>query len=125
MEKEILVDDSLSPVQHGRMYQTARVAGRQKGDENYVKMLRQCLIRHLSGDWGAFGSLKETSVSKEEVARGMFATDDTAKLNRISLIKNHGSILSEYEVLNGKFPERIWICTELNKYTIILFPSEY
>ena len=84
--------------------------------------------RHLSGDWGVFGTFEETVVTDRERELGPMATDDDAKLNRIATEKNDGSrILSKYQ-LNTAGGTIVWVVTEgdgTDRVTTVLLPSEY
>jgi hypothetical protein len=80
------------------------------------------LDRHARGDWGRFGRYKDTSVSAEEMRRGELATGDTAKLNKIGIVRGQGRVMSEYKTELG---ERILLDTIFGRGTNVLLPSEY
>jgi hypothetical protein len=82
------------------------------------------LARHVHGDWGEIGRLEETVITEEEVLRGAAATDEDAKLNKVTLHHQRGRLLSIYRTAAG---ERLWLITELGDVTetVVLTPEEY
>lgn len=81
------------------------------------------LHRHQTGDFGAVGRYEEIAptVTTEEHAGGMFATDDAGKQNVIFIDRGKGSVQSEYE-LDGT---RLWVHTVIGADTTVMLPEEY
>ncbi len=86
------------------------------------------LRRHLSGDWGAFGTYTDTVVTDRERQLGPMATADDAKLNRLAVDQGDGSrVVSKYELADAERTV-LWIITEgqgEHRATTVLLPSEY
>jgi len=85
--------------------------------------LEDCLRLHANGNWGTAGEIKATSVTEMELEKGMFATDKTAKLNLISIIKGEGPVISYFKEGSPLIPQ-LNIRTELNEYTVLMLPDE-
>jgi hypothetical protein len=82
------------------------------------------LLRHVRGDWGAYGSCDEIQLTADERRRGWEATDDSGKINKSNLLRCQDRVMSEYETKRGK---RLWVITSLDGVggTTILLPEEY
>jgi hypothetical protein len=70
------------------------------------------LVRHVRGDWGAFGQCDQIQLSDDERRRGWEATDDTAKINKWNVLNGQDTVMSEYVTAQGK---RIWVVTRLDR----------
>jgi hypothetical protein len=82
------------------------------------------LVRHVRGDWGAFGQCDQIQLSDDERRRGWEATDDTAKINKWNVLNGQDTVMSEYVTPQGK---PIWVVTRLDRGngTTVLLPEEY
>jgi hypothetical protein len=81
------------------------------------------LVRHVRGDWGAFGQYDRIQLSDDERRRGWEATDDTAKINKWNVLNAQDTVMSEYVTAQGT---RIWVVTRLDRGngTTVLLPEE-
>lgn len=83
----------------GQLVATSAISMTCENDRKFESRLRQCLHRHMGGDWG--------DADKE-------ANDDA--------LVNGERLLSSY-IVEGR---HVWIITERDRSaTTILFPSEY
>jgi hypothetical protein len=85
----------------------------------------ELLARHARGDWGKAGRHAEISVTDREMREECFATSDEKKLNKISVTKKRGRVLSIYPEVGGKV---VWVITELDggqAETTVLLCNEY
>ena len=99
---------SSSVFECGQLYQTSRVFDASCEHEPFGTFVRQCLERHVSGDWGA-------------------CCPEDAALNDAALLEG-SRIFSVYDIPQGLFAlsEQLWVITEADRsYTTVLFPSEY
>jgi len=78
---------------------------------------------HARGDWGGIGHVDRTVVTEREIAQGELATDDAAKVNKISLHTRRGKVMSAYRTRKGV---DLWVLTTLgNDETVVMLPDEY
>jgi hypothetical protein len=82
------------------------------------------LLRHVRGDWGAFGQCDQIDLTADEEERGWEATDDSARINKSNLLNLREQIMSEYQTSSGR---RLWVVTRLDGTggTTVLLPEEY
>jgi len=93
-----------------------------KIDREIIHHLLHC---HHSGNFGNLGEVSSISLTQEELEEGVLATDDSGKLNKLAILGQYPTVMSEYDV-DG---QTIWVRTEdvngSETYTTIMFPSEY
>jgi hypothetical protein len=85
----------------------------------------ELLARHARGDWGKAGHYAEITVTDREMRDGCFATSIEGKLNKISVTKKQGRVLSIYPKVGG---ENVWVLTDLDggqAETTVLLGNEY
>jgi len=82
------------------------------------------LVRHVRGDWGAYGFCDEIELTADERHRGWEATDDSGKINKSNLLNLRDRVMSEYHTRRGT---RLWVITSLDGVggTAVLLPEEY
>jgi hypothetical protein len=82
------------------------------------------LVRHVRGNWGAFGHCDEIQLTAEERRRGWEATDDCGKINKSNLLNRRDRVMSEYTTSRGR---RLWVisCFDGSGRTTVLLPEEY
>src|SRR5262249_18724801 len=69
------------------------------------------LVRHVRGDWGAYGYCDEIQLTADERRRAWEATDDSGKINKSNLLSRRDRVMSEYQTKRGK---RLWVTTSLD-----------
>ena len=93
-----------------------------EADENPADLY----VRHACGDWGSIGKYAETEIDDEVRRRGVLATADGAKLNKLAIENGAGRIMSSYQVSTG---ETLWVMSEDDwssaPVTTIMTPDEY
>lgn len=91
-------------------------------DENAADLF----TRHVCGDWGSIGKYAETEIDDDVRRRGVFATANGAKLNKLAIELRDGRIMSSYQVSTG---DTLWVMTEADwvsaPVTTIMTPEEY
>lgn len=117
-----MVDDARL-IDPGRVVATpAALAALEAVDDNAATYVG----RHVRGDWGTTGTWDATEVTERERLYGAMATDDGAKLNRLSVEMDNGSrIISTYTLADG---EELMVITEgtgADRVTTVLLPRDY
>jgi hypothetical protein len=83
------------------------------------------VTRHAQGDWGKHGRFDDIQVIPEETERGFLATEDDAKVNKISVLTGQGTVMGSYHTSRGRV---IWVMTVFGlsgNQTSVLLPEEY
>lgn len=105
----------------GNLFCTPSVLALAEHNQTEFEML---VVRHLSGDFGEYGTFADISVTQEEIEEGMGATADAGKLNKIAILTGRGQVDSCYEISSGQTILVITVLSGQDTYTTTLLPSE-
>ena len=101
----------------GQIVATKGVHAIMQCDGIFALYVKNCLLRHLAGDWGNLDP-EDAAMNDEALKSG--------ESRIFSAYKYDKSIFSPFTYSNIRDNEKIWIITEWDRsVTTILFPSEY